>query len=468
MLSTSSNETAPPIVESSKATATTSAKGCPLGDDSAQVTPVGPLSSEQVMSLEHTHGAHNYHPLPVVFSEAKGIYVMDPEGRTYMDFLSAYSAVNQGHCHPKILEALTEQAGKLCLSSRAFYNDVFGRYAKYVTENFGFDMVLPMNTGAEGVETALKLARKWGYVKKGIPKDKAMILSCTNNFHGRTIAIVSMSTDPDSTTGFGPFVPSIGCICPKTKARLEYNSLKDLEAALEAHGPNVAAFLVEPIQGEAGIFVPDEGYLKKAYDLCKKHNVLFIADEIQTGLARTGRLLAIDHEGVKPDILILGKALSGGVYPISAVLANKDIMLCIQPGEHGSTYGGNPLGCAVAMAALQVIKDEGLVEKADRLGHIFRRALQDLKSPLISIVRGKGLLNAIVIDESKSDKTAWQICLLMKHYGILAKPTHRNIIRLAPPLCITEEELLRGVSIIKRVLEEIPSMNVSDPLIAHD
>lgn len=445
-------------------------KAMALGDGSAKgVSTTGaPFSSEEVMSMEHTYGAHNYHPLPVVFSEAKGIYVTDPEGRTYMDFLSAYSAVNQGHCHPKIVKALTEQAGKLCLSSRAFYNDVFGRYAKYMTEYFGFDMVLPMNTGAEGVETALKLARKWGYVKKGIPKDKAMILSCTNNFHGRTIAIVSMSTDPDSTTGFGPFVPSIGCICPKTKARLEYNSLKDLEAALEAHGDYVAAFLVEPIQGEAGIFVPDEGYLKKAYELCKKYNVLFIADEIQTGLARTGRLLAIDHEDVKPDILILGKALSGGIYPVSAVLANKEVMLCIQPGEHGSTYGGNPLGCAVAMAALEVIKEEGLVEKSDRLGKVFRQALKDLNSPLISIVRGKGLLNAIVIDESKFDKSAWQICLLMKHYGILAKPTHRNIIRLAPPLCITEEELMRGVTIIKQVLEEIPSMDAKDPRIAHE
>jgi len=442
-----------------------------LGDASAgpslKSSSAGKMSSDQVMHLEHTYGAHNYHPLPVVFSEAKGIYVTDPEGRTYMDFLSAYSAVNQGHCHPKIIQALTEQANKLCLSSRAFYNDVFGQYAKYVTEYFGFDMVLPMNTGAEGVETALKLARKWGYLKKGIPQDKAMIFSCTNNFHGRTIAIVSMSTDPDSTTDFGPFVPSIGCVCPVSKKKLNYNSLEDLEAALEAHGPNVAAFLVEPIQGEAGIFVPDEGYLTKAYELCKKHNVLFIADEIQTGLARTGKLLAIDHEDIKPDILILGKALSGGIYPVSAVLANKDVMLCIQPGEHGSTYGGNPLGCAVAMAALQVIRDENLVEKADKLGKLFRQALLDIKSPLISIVRGKGLLNAIVIDESKFDKSAWQICLLMKHYGILAKPTHRNIIRLAPPLCITEEELMKGVDIIKRVLEEIPSMDSQDPRISH-
>lgn len=301
---------------------------------------ISDVTSEEVTSLESAYGAHNYHPLPVVFAEAKGIYVTDPEGNTYMDFLSAYSAVNQGHCHPKIVKALTDQASRLCLSSRAFYNDVFGVYAKYITEYFGYDMVLPMNTGAEGVETAIKLARKWGYKNKGIPKDQAIVLACTGNFHGRTIAIVSMSTDPDSTTGFGPFVPNIGCICPATKRKLNYNSLDDLEAALEAHGSNVAGFLVEPIQGEAGIFVPDDGYLAKAYALCKKYNVLFIADEIQTGLARTGRMLAVDHENVKPDVLILGKALSGGVYPVSAILANKDVMLCIQAGEHGSTYGG--------------------------------------------------------------------------------------------------------------------------------
>jgi ornithine--oxo-acid transaminase len=343
---------------------------------------------------------------------------------------------------------------------------VFGVYAKYITEYFGYDMVLPMNTGAEGVETAIKLARKWGYKKKGIPNNQAIILTCTGNFHGRTIAIISFSTDPDSTTGFGPFVPNIGCICPATRRELNYNNLNDLEAALEAHGSKVAGFLVEPIQGEAGIFVPDDGYLAKAYALCKKYNVLFIADEIQTGLARTGRMLAVDHENVKPDVLILGKALSGGVYPVSAILANKEIMLCIQAGEHGSTYGGNPLGCAVAMAALDVLKEENLAEKAEALGIRFRKALRDMNSPLISIVRGKGLLNAIVIDESKSNKTAWQICLLMKHYGILAKPTHQNIIRLAPPLIITEEELDKGVTIIKRVLEEIPTMDPKDPRIS--
>ena len=302
-----------------------------------------------------------------------------------MDFLSAYSAVNQGHCHPKILKALTDQAAKLHLSSRAFYNDVFGRFAKYITEYFGFDMVLPMNTGAEGVETAIKLARKWGYLKKGIPQDKALILACQNNFHGRTLAVISMSSDPESRSGFGPYLPYAGCECPATHRKLDYNSIEDLEAALKAHGPHVAAFLVEPIQGEAGIFVPDEGYLTKARQLCKEHNVLFIADEIQTGLARTGRMLAVDHENVKPDILILGKALSGGVYPVSAVLANRDIMLCIKPGEHGSTYGGNPLGCAVAIAALEVLKEEKLAEKADALGEKFRQGLRSIKSPLIKL-----------------------------------------------------------------------------------
>ncbi|KAJ3309608.1 ornithine aminotransferase [Blyttiomyces sp. JEL0837] len=372
-----------------------------------------------------------------------------------MDFLSAYSAVNQGHAHPKIIKALIDQASQLALSSRAFYNDVFGRYAKFVTEYFGYDMVLPMNTGAEAVETAIKLARKWGYMKKKIPENQAIILACTNNFHGRTITIISMSTDPDSTSNFGPFNGGVGCVCPGTGRRLEYNSVEDLEAALVAHGDRVAGFLVEPIQGEAGIYVPDEGYLKKCYDLCKKHNVLFIADEIQTGLARTGRLLAIDHENIKADILILGKALSGGIYPVSAVLSSRDVMLCIRPGEHGSTYGGNPLGSAVAIAALEVLRDEKLAERSDVLGQKFRKALEDLKNPLIMKVRGKGLLNAIVIDESKFDKTAWHICLLMKHYGLLAKPTHQNIIRLAPPLCITEEELMNGVEIIRKSLEEV-------------
>ncbi|KAJ3227018.1 ornithine aminotransferase [Clydaea vesicula] len=415
----------------------------------AEKVNAGKYSSKEIISLEHKYGAHNYHPLPVVISRGKGIHVWDPEGNKYMDFLSAYSAVNQGHSHPKIIGALIEQAQKLALSSRAFYNSEFSPYAKFITEYFGHEMVLPMNTGAEAVETAIKLSRKWGYMKKGIKPDQAIILACTENFHGRTISIISMSNDETATVNFGPFVPNVGAVCPKTGKKINHSVVKDLEAALEAHGDRVAAFLIEPIQGEAGINVPEDGYLKKCYDLCKKHNVLFIADEIQTGLCRTGKMLAIDHDGVKPDILILGKALSGGAYPVSAVLSSKDIMLCIQPGEHGSTYGGNPLGCAVAVAALKVLKEENMAE------NVFSFILS-------ALIRGKGLLNAVVIDEDKVGKTAWQICLLMKHYGLLAKPTHQNIIRLAPPLCITEEQLMDGVNIIKRVLEEIPSMKDSD------
>ncbi|KAK9764551.1 ornithine aminotransferase [Basidiobolus ranarum] len=421
------------------------------------------LSSQEVVSLENSYGAHNYHPLPVVFSKAKGALVWDPEGKKYFDFLSAYSAVNQGHCHPKIVKALTDQAQKLCLSSRAFYNDVFGKYAKYVTEYFGYDMVLPMNTGAEAVETAIKLARKWGYQRKGIPENQAYILSCTNNFHGRTVGVISMSTDEDARNDFGPYLPNVGPYCPKTKKELKFNCYEDLESALEKHGKNVAAFLVEPIQGEAGIMVPDEDYLKKCYALCKKHNVLFIADEIQTGLARTGKMLCIDHSGVRADIVLLGKALSGGVYPVSAVLADKNIMLCIKPGEHGSTYGGNPLGCAVAIAALEVIKEENLVQKAQELGEIFRKELTAINSPIVSTVRGRGLLNAIVIDQEKAKpKTAWHLCLLLKERGLLAKPTHDNIIRLAPPLCITKEELLEGIDIIKKALQEIMVIDLND------
>ncbi|KAL1925812.1 uncharacterized protein VTP21DRAFT_695 [Calcarisporiella thermophila] len=419
-------------------------------------------SSQDVIHLEHEYGAHNYHPLPVVFSRAQGVHVWDPEGNKYMDFLSAYSAVNQGHCHPKIVKALTDQAQKLCLSSRAFYNDVFGKYAKYVTEYFGYDMVLPMNTGAEAVESAIKLARKWGYMKKGIPENQAVVLSCTGNFHGRTTGIISMSTDPESRGGFGPYLPLVGPVCPKTGVTVRYNHAEDLEAVLEANGENVAAFLVEPIQGEAGIFVPDQGYLKRCYELCRKHNVLFIADEIQTGLARTGKMLCIEHEGVRPDIVLLGKALSGGVFPVSAVLADRDVMLCIQPGEHGSTYGGNPLACAVAIAALEVIKEEDLVRRSQVLGEKFREALRSIQSPLLQTVRGRGLLNAIVIDETRSDKSAWHLCLLLKSRGLLAKPTHCNIIRLAPPLCITEEELMAGVKIIEQSLLDIVDMKLED------
>ncbi|KAI8334639.1 ornithine-oxo-acid transaminase [Chlamydoabsidia padenii] len=420
------------------------------------------LSSKQVVTLEETYGAHNYHPLPVVFSKAQGIWVWDPEGKKYMDFLSAYSAVNQGHCHPKIVKALCDQAQQLTLSSRAFYNDVFGSFAKYLSDYFGYDMVLPMNTGAEAVETAIKLARKWGYQKKGIPENQAIVLSCENNFHGRTTGVISMSTDPDSYAGFGPFLPLVGPVCPTTGITIRYNHAEDLEKVLEANKGKVAGFLVEPIQGEAGIMVPDEGYLKKCYDLCKKHDVLFIADEIQTGLARTGKMLCSDHDAIRPDVVLLGKALSGGVYPVSAVLADRDIMLCIKPGEHGSTYGGNPLGCAVSIAALEVIKDENLVENSDRLGEKFRTALRNLNSPLIETVRGRGLLNAIVIDESKTERSAWELCLLLKSKGLLAKPTHVNIIRLAPPLCITEEQLMEGVNIIGEALKEIVNMKKED------
>ncbi|CAO3590270.1 unnamed protein product [Absidia cylindrospora] len=420
------------------------------------------LSSKQVVSLEETYGAHNYHPLPIVFSKAQGIWVWDPEGKKYMDFLSAYSAVNQGHCHPKIVKALCDQAQQLTLSSRAFYNDTFGSFAKYVSDYFGYDMVLPMNTGAEAVETAIKLARKWGYVKKGIPENEAIVLSCENNFHGRTTGVISMSTDPDSYAGFGPFLPLVGPVCPTTGITLRYNNVEDLEKILEANKGKVAGFLVEPIQGEAGIMVPDEGYLKKCYDLCKKHDVLFIADEIQTGLARTGKMLCVDHDAIRPDVVLLGKALSGGVYPVSAVLADRDVMLCIKPGEHGSTYGGNPLGCAVSIAALEVIKDENLVENSERLGEKFRTALRNLNSPLIQTVRGRGLLNAIVMDESKTERSAWELCLLLKSKGLLAKPTHVNIIRLAPPLCITEEELMEGARIIGESLKEIVNMKKED------
>ncbi len=400
------------------------------------------ISSQKAIELEEKYGAHNYHPLPVVIAKGKGPKVWDAEGKEYFDFLSAYSAVNQGHCHPKIVEALIDQAQTLTLTSRAFYNNVLGLFEKYVTEMFGYDKVLPMNSGAEGDETALKLARKWAYEKKGIPENEAKIIACENNFHGRTITIISMSTDPTAKKGFGPYTPGFKII--------PYNNLEALEKALE--DPNVAAFLVEPIQGEAGVFVPDEGYLSKAYDLCKKNNVLFIADEVQTGIARTGKLLACDHENVRPDILILGKALSGGAYPVSAVLADDDIMLTIKPGEHGSTFGGNPLAARVAMAALQVVKDENLAERADKLGKIFREEMRKINSDMIGQVRGKGLLNAVVI-KPKGDKTAWDVCVKLMENGLLAKPTHNDIIRFAPPLVISEEELMQAIEIIKKTIE---------------
>jgi ornithine--oxo-acid transaminase len=386
---------------------------------------------------EERYSAHNYHPLPVVLERGEGVFVWDVEGKQYFDFLSAYSAVNQGHCHPRIIAALVEQANKITLTSRAFHNSEFSMFSEYITSYFGYDRVLPMNTGAEGVETALKLCRKWAYQKKGIAQNDAIIIVCEENFHGRTISIVSASTDPDSRRDFGPYTPGFLVI--------PYNDTHALSEALK--NPNIAGFLVEPMQGEAGVNVPDEGFLAEAAALCKKHNVLFIADEIQTGIARTGKLLACDHEGVKPDILILGKALSGGVYPVSAVLSSDEVMLCIKPGEHGSTFGGNPLACHVAREALEVVKDEHLAENAAKLGQLLRNKLRELNHPKIKIVRGKGLLNAIVINEDDG-VSAWDICLRMMERGLLAKPTHGNIIRFAPPLVITEEQLHTCVSII--------------------
>ena len=399
------------------------------------------LTSAKAIELEDKYGAHNYHPLPVVLAKGEGALVWDIEGKQYFDFLSAYSAVNQGHCHPKIVGAMIEQAQTLTLTSRAFYNNMLGIYEKYITEYFGYDKVLPMNSGAEADETALKLCRKWAYKVKGIEDGMAKIIVCEGNFHGRTITIISMSTDPDSYGGFGPFTPGF--------VTIPYNDLPALAKALE--DPNVAGFLVEPIQGEAGVFVPDDGYLAKSYDLCKKNNVLFIADEVQTGIARTGKLLACDHENVRPDILILGKALSGGAMPVSAVLADDEIMLTIKPGEHGSTFGGNPVAARVAIAALEVVKEEKLAEKAEYLGKIFREELGNVKSEMIELVRGKGLLNAVVI-RPKNGFEAWDVCVKMKDMGLLAKPTHGNIIRFAPPLVISEQQLREAIAIIKEAI----------------
>jgi ornithine--oxo-acid transaminase len=399
------------------------------------------MNTQDYIQQEENFGAHNYHPLPVVLDRGEGVYVWDVEGRRYYDFLSAYSAVNQGHCHPKIVGAMTEQARRLTLTSRAFYNSMLGEFEKYITEYFGYDKVLPMNSGAEGDETALKLCRKWAYEKKGIPENEAKIIVCEGNFHGRTITIISMSTDPESYRGFGPYTPGF--------VTIPYNDTEALATALE--DPNVAGFLVEPIQGEAGVFVPDKGYLSRACQLCREKNVLFIADEVQTGLGRTGKLLACDHEGVRPDILILGKALSGGVYPVSAVLADDEVMLCIRPGEHGSTYGGNPVAARVAIAALEVIREEKLAERAEKLGEKFRAELKKIDSPMVELVRGKGLLNAIVIKPSNG-KAAWDVCVALKENGLLAKPTHQHIIRFAPPLVITEEQLMDCAGIISRTL----------------
>jgi ornithine--oxo-acid transaminase len=399
--------------------------------------------SEQLMDLEDKYGAHNYHPIPVVLEKGEGVYVWDAEGKRYYDFLSAYSAVNQGHCHPRIVKAMMSQAQKLTLTSRAFYNSMLGEYEKFITDYFGYDKVLPMNTGVEADETALKLARRWAYDVKGVPENKAKLVFAKGNFMGRTLGVISASNDPSSYTGFGPFMPGYELI--------DYNDLQALENAIK--DPNTAAFVVEPIQGEAGVVVPDEGYLKGVRALCSKYNVLFVADEVQTGLCRTGKLLACDHEGVKPDILVLGKALSGGVMPVSAVLASDEIMLTIKPGEHGSTYGGNPLACAVAMEALKVLKDEKLAENSEALGILFREEMNKLKkeTDLITLVRGKGLFNAIVIKE-RNGKTAWDVCLKFAELGLLAKPTHGDIIRFAPPLVINKEQLMDCVAIIRKAI----------------
>ncbi|WP_438946837.1 ornithine--oxo-acid transaminase [Sediminibacterium sp.] len=405
--------------------------------ETANVSPV----TAAYLELEEKFGAHNYHPLPVVLEKGEGIYLWDVEGKQYVDFLSGYSAVNQGHCHPKIIQALTQQAQKLTLTSRAFHNNLLGQYEQYITQYFHYDKVLPMNTGVEGGETAIKLARRWAYAKKGVPENKAKIIFAEGNFWGRTLAAISSSTDPSSYHQFGPFMPGFELV--------PYNNTEALEKALQ--DPNVAAFMVEPIQGEAGVVIPDEGYLTKVRALCTKYNVLFIADEIQTGLARTGKMLACDHENVRPDILILGKALSGGVLPVSAVLADDFIMMNIKPGEHGSTYGGNPLACAVAMAALDVLREENLAENAEKMGTLLRNKLAELKSPYIKTLRGKGLLNAIVINHPNPD-AAWELCLLLKERGLLAKPTHGDKIRFAPPLIINEAQITESVSIIASAL----------------
>lgn len=396
------------------------------------------------MDREDRFGAHNYHPLPVVLERGEGVFVWDVEGRRYYDFLAAYSAVNQGHCHPKIVKALADQASKLALTSRAFYNNLLGEWEEYMTRLFGYDRMLPMNSGAEADETALKLCRKWAYKVKGIPRNEAKIVVCNGNFHGRTITIISMSSDPDAYNEYGPYTPGF--------INIPYNDLTALEKALQ--DPNVAGFLVEPIQAEAGVYVPEDGFLAKAAALCKKYRVLFMADEVQTGLGRTGRMLACDHESVRPDILILGKALSGGMFPVSCVLADDEVMLTIKPGEHGSTYGGNPIACRVAMTALEVLQEEKLAENAERLGAIFREEMKGIRSEMIQTVRGKGLLNAVAIKPVRG-KSAWDLCLGMKENGVIAKPTHEHIIRFTPPLVITEEQLMDAIGRIKKTFSEM-------------
>ena len=404
------------------------------------------LTSKSIIDLEYKYGAHNYHPLPVVLEKGEGVFLWDVEGKKYYDFLSAYSAVNQGHCHPKIISALVNQSNKLTLTSRAFHNNILGQYEKFITEFFGYDKVLPMNTGVEGGETAVKLARKWGYEVKKVTDDSAKIIFVEGNFWGRTLGAISSSTDPSSTNGFGPFMPGYEII--------PYNDIESLKDSLK--DPNVVAFMVEPIQGEAGVVVPDDDYLKKAYDLCKESNVLFIADEVQTGIGRTGKMLCCEHHGFKPDILILGKALSGGVFPVSAILASDEVMLTIKPGEHGSTFGGNPVACEVAMAALNVIRDEKLAENAAKMGVIFREKLQSYinESKIVEEIRGKGLLNAIIINDEENSDIAWNICLKMAQNGLLAKPTHGNIIRFAPPLIINEQQLNNCIDIIISSLKD--------------
>ncbi|KAH6654409.1 ornithine-oxo-acid transaminase [Truncatella angustata] len=433
--------------------------GTAHSDGSATSSRYHASSTKGAIEAEHKFAAHNYHPLPVVFSRASGVDVWDPEGKHYIDFLSAYSAVNQGHCHPELVKALTEQASRLTLSSRAFHNDVFPKWAEKVQQVFGYDMVLPMNTGAEAVETAIKIARKWAYKVKGVPQDKAWVFGVDDNFHGRTMTAVTLSTDPESKENYGPYVPKIGAVNPSTGKPIRYNSVEDIEELFEAHGTETAAIIIEPIQGEAGVVVPDAHYLAKVQDVCRKHNVLLICDEIQTGIGRTGRMLCSEWAGIKPDMVTLGKAISGGLYPVSAVLSSKEIMLVVEPGTHGSTYGGNPLGCAVSIRALEIMEEEQLTQKAEKLGNLFRESLAAFNSPIVQLIRGKGLLNAVVIDESQTNgHSAWDLCLLLKEKGLLAKPTHGNIIRFAPPLVITEIQLRKAVNIIGEALKELPTM----------
>ena len=419
-------------------------KSC-KSSDCSKPAPLG-AKTKSYIAMEDRYGAHNYHPLPVVLKKGKGIYVWDVEGKKYFDFLSAYSAVNQGHCHPRIVKALKDQTNDLCLTSRAFYNNAFCEYEKFMHSYFGYDKVLPMNTGAEGVETALKLARRWGVAKKGIPNDKVKIICCEGNFHGRTVTVITMSDDPSSYADYGPLTPGF--------IRIPYNDPEALKKALEKYGKEVAAFIAEPIQGEAGVFGPDDGYLKNCFDLCHEHNVLFIADEVQTGIARTGKMLCSQHDGIRPDIVILGKALGGGVLPVSACLADDDIMLNVKPGEHGSTFGGFPLAARVAVEALKVVKDEKLVQNAEKMGKIFRKEIEKINSPFIVQVRGRGLLN-VIVTKPVEGKTAWDICLKLRDNGLLAKPTHDHIIRFAPPLCITKDELMVAIGIIKKTFEQM-------------